>query len=308
LLVEERRRKSDFAAALEEFERVNGAIMNYYFSPSGLSGVVITRTTSVYWRQKRRVLVYIGNRSVAAEIAEFEEAIWNAVWTARSTERGSDRMLPRACRKVVADLLFTVLVMLVGTLDAVAERCGQSAPSHADKQLLQSAGVSANDKLGHVDEYVERSELQTAVRYYLLGLPLGIVPLAAVLIPFIGRGESLNSDPNRVLITAAAGAVGAIASVMFRITKGQNLQVNVGEGAVVTLVGGAFRPLIGAVFGVALYVLVQGGLLPLKDSGGGSTLMFYIGLAFLAGFSERWAQDTILQSAPVTPVPHDDDG
>ena len=30
-------------------------------------------------------------------------------------------------------------------------------------------------------------------------------------------------------------------------------------------------------------------------------MFFYAGLAFLAGFSERWAQDTILRSTPVSP-------
>lgn len=294
-------RDADYGAALRAFERANGPIVNYYFSTSGVSGVVITRVRSMfYWREKRRLLVFLGNRSVAGDIAEFQDAVWNTVWTARSTERGSDRLLPYSCRKVVADYLFTVLVMLIGTLDAVARRSVQSPPSEADRRLLEDVGLSAIEKLRHVDTYVRRSELQTAVRYYLFGLPLGIAVLAVALLPFIVRGGRLDADPNQVLIAAAAGGVGAIASVMFRITRGQNLEVNLGEGTLVTLVGGAFRPLVGAVFGVALYVLVQGGLLPLDDSGG-DRLMFYVGLSFLAGFSERWAQDTILHSAPVTP-------
>jgi hypothetical protein len=301
-LVEARLEKSDYCALLQAFERANGPIVNYYFSTSGVSAVVITRITSMfYWREKRRVLIYLGNRSLADGIPEFEGAVWNTVWTARSTERGSDRLLPYSCRKVVADFLFTVLVMLIGTLDAVARRSSSPSPSPADRRLLRDVGLSAIEMLGHVDEYVKRSELQTAVRYYLFGLPVGIAVLAAALMPFVDRGESLDTDPNRLLIAAAAGGVGAIASVMFRITRGQNLEVNLGEGSLVTLVGGAFRPLIGAVFGVALYVLVQGGLLPLDDSDGGRELMFYVGLSFLAGFSERWAQDTILHSAPITP-------
>lgn len=303
LLIEARQRKSDYYTTLAEFERANGPIVNLYFSMSGLSAVVITRIPSTfYWREKRRVLVFLGNRCIATDIAEFEEAVWRSIWTARSTERGSDRLLPYSCRKVVADFLFTVLVMLINTLDAVARRSENCRPSSADKQLLKFVSLSAIEKLRQVEAYVERSELQTAVRYYLLGLPLGIAAITATLIPFIGMGESLASDPLQLLIAAAAGGTGAVASVMFRITRGQNLEINLGEGAVVTLVGGAFRPLIGAVFGVTLYVLVEGGLLPLSYSGDGhQQLMFYVGLSFLAGFSERWAQDTILQSAPVTP-------
>jgi hypothetical protein len=303
LLIEARQGKSDYQTTLAAFERANGPIVNLYFSKSGLSAVVITRIPArFYWREKRRVVAFLGNRCIATDIAEFEEAVWRAIWTARSTERGSDRLLPYSCRKVVADFLFTVLVMLVNTLDAVARRSDNCHPSSADKQILKFVSLSAIEKLRQVEAYVERSELQTAVRYYLLGLPLGIAAIAAALTPFIGLGENPGSDPLQLLIAAAAGGIGATASVMFRITRGQNLEVNMGGGALVTLVGGAFRPLIGAVFGVTLYVLVEGGLLPLNSSGDGRhELMFYIGLSFLAGFSERWAQDTILQSAPVTP-------
>jgi hypothetical protein len=303
LLIEARQGKSDYQTTLAAFERANGPIVNLYFSKSGLSAVVITRIPArFYWREKRRVVAFLGNRCIATDIAEFEEAVWRAIWTARSTERGSDRLLPYSCRKVVADFLFTVLVMLINTLDAVARRSDSCHPSSADKQILKFVSLSAIEKLRQVEAYVERSELQTAVRYYLLGLPFGIAAIAATLIPFIGLGKSLDSDPLQLLIAAAAGGIGATTSVMFRITRGQNLEVNLGEGALVTLVGGAFRPLIGAVFGVTLYVLVEGGLLPLNGSGDGrQQLMFYVGLAFLAGFSERWAQDTILQSAPVTP-------
>ena len=63
-----------------------------------------------------------------------------------------------------------------------------------------------------------------------------------------------------------------------------------------------FRPLVGATFGVALYVLVIGGLLPLA-SNSQTAAHFFGGLSFLAGFSERWAQDTIVRSAPIAPSP-----
>jgi hypothetical protein len=104
-------------------------------------------------------------------------------------------------------------------------------------------------------------------------------------------------------ISVAAGAIGSIASVMTRITRGQTLEVRL-EGRLVTGLAGAFRPVVGAIFGVAFYVFVQAGLLPLDDGlDEGKVAFFYAGLAFLAGFSERWAQDTVLQSRPITPSP-----
>ena len=52
-------------------------------------------------------------------------------------------------------------------------------------------------------------------------------------------------------------------------------------------------------FGIALYVFVTTGLVPFAVPADDlKQQLFFAGLAFLAGFSERWAQDTIVQSAP----------
>jgi hypothetical protein len=78
-----------------------------------------------------------------------------------------------------------------------------------------------------------------------------------------------------------------------RITSGGlTLDYQVGRNLLI-LVGG-FRPLIGAVFGATLFFLVAGNLLPIavpQDSW--QQLYFYCGLAFIAGFSERMAQDRL---------------
>jgi len=64
--VEARREKSDYSALLQAFERANGPIVNSYFSTSGVSGVVITRVTSMfYWREERRVPTDFGHRHLA---------------------------------------------------------------------------------------------------------------------------------------------------------------------------------------------------------------------------------------------------
>jgi hypothetical protein len=52
---------------------------------------------------------------------------------------------------------------------------------------------------------------------------------------------------------------------------------------------GSFRPLIGAIFGVAAYFIVQSGLLQIEPAEGNEFFFFTI-VAFLAGFSERWTK------------------
>jgi hypothetical protein len=53
---------------------------------------------------------------------------------------------------------------------------------------------------------------------------------------------------------------------------------------------GNFRPVIGAIFAVVLYIALRGGLIQLKTPPGHQTTFFYATLAFLAGFSERHAR------------------
>jgi hypothetical protein len=64
---------------------------------------------------------------------------------------------------------------------------------------------------------------------------------------------------------------------------------------------GALRPVIGGIFGLALFVLFEGGLLPAIEVEEGSNLPFYAGVGFLAGFNERFAQDMLVGSGkPLT--------
>ncbi|HWM06113.1 MAG TPA: hypothetical protein VNP92_27530, partial [Actinophytocola sp.] len=257
----------------------------------------------LWWRERRQVLVWAGEHGIAAQNREFDDALARAVWTARETERGSDRLLPFRNRKVVANLIFAVLVPLLRALDIVVREARGTEVSQSGRNLLKRAAESAHRRLDDVEQYVESAELQAAVRYYLFGLPLGFALVLAVVLSFMDSNGGIDADPNRMLLVAATGGLGSIASVMIRLTRGQNLSVNPRQGPIVTVISGAFRTMIGTVFGVALYVLVQGDLLPLDDTADGSRPMFYAGLAFLAGFSERWAQDTIVRSAPISPSP-----
>jgi len=54
------------------------------------------------------------------------------------------------------------------------------------------------------------------------------------------------------------------------------------------MVVGAYRPLIGSVSGIVVYFLVQTPLVPIEQTA--LTLPFFVVVAFLAGFSERWTR------------------
>jgi hypothetical protein len=116
--------------------------------------------------------------------------------------------------------------------------------------------------------------------------------------------DLVGVGPQIMATCLMCGAIGGVLSVMIRVTRGQRLSIDCEQGPVVTTLAGAFRPLIGAVFGIALYVFVITGLVPFAVPADDlKQQLFFAGLAFLAGFSERWAQDTIVQSAPTRSMP-----
>jgi hypothetical protein len=289
------------AETLEEFEKRNGEILDSYFTPSLRAAAVLVKVDPKSGTSRRRLLVRFDGHDTASIEPRFEKALWRAVWTARQTERESDYLLEPRARKVLSEMLHQITVYLLGTLDALSRR-NPPDPSHAKIQLATST-AAANEELNKLESYAERASIRAAIRNYLYGLPVG-----AILLIVIAIGTTiLNLIPNRDVRTFAlsamvAGGIGSMASVMIRITRGQKLSVDIHQGSTVTVVAGFFRPLIGAVFGVVLYVLVQGGLLPLEiptEHPG----HFFAGLGFIAGFSERWAQDTIVRSAPISPSP-----
>ena len=56
---------------------------------------------------------------------------------------------------------------------------------------------------------------------------------------------------------------------------------------------GALRPLLGALSGTVIYVLLESELVPLKVPEGAAGTHFFIALAIVAGFSERWARGVL---------------
>src|SRR4051795_3049434 len=103
----------------------------------------------------------------------------------------------------------------------------------------------------------------------------------------------------------AAGAAGAVVSVMQRINSGKfELEYDVG-GPYAFFLGG-LRPLIGGAFAMAITFAFDGGLLHIPVAAGADThdrRLALLVLAFLAGFSERWAQDTLTSIVPSTAEP-----
>ena len=115
--------------------------------------------------------------------------------------------------------------------------------------------------------------------------------VAAVLLKHPFNYWNHHPEPHYLLLCTGAGAVGALVSVLSRMSGGSDdrfsIDFEVGRPLLRRL--GLYKPLVGSVFGVATYFLLAGGLLPTAaPTANGNRLYFYAIIAFLAGFSERF--------------------
>jgi hypothetical protein len=182
------------------------------------------------------------------------------------------------------------LVMASAThlMSVVDKRTKSTDPAASAKTLAdEQRAITAIDKY-----YREAANGQAQIVYFA---GMASVALLVALISTIWLAISW-SIPVAALV---AGSVGAVVSVTQRINAGHfELDYDVGRPYAFFL--GGLRPLIGGAFAVVLSFAFRGGLLnlPVDSANKGDHRLALLVVAFLAGFSERWAQDTLAAAVP----------
>jgi hypothetical protein len=190
-------------------------------------------------------------------------------------------------RKICMRMTFNVITMLLGTLDnriGRGEKASVFDQSHDDQRTLEA-------ELASTEAYYLNAARRTSRMHYMLGMMFGL-PLAGGAAYVLYLVDDL---PTNMAIIFAAGSLGALVSVMERLTAGK-LDLNHEVGRATNICLGLIRPFIGALFALALYFFISGELvsvfnLPEEDV----QPYFFAGIGFLAGFSERFAQDIVAQ-------------
>lgn len=88
-----------------------------------------------------------------------------------------------------------------------------------------------------------------------------------------------------LLLVAIFGAAGALASLMVRI---RTFSLVRGRSKLEMFLVGFTRPILGILFAMFIYVVIGAGLIPLVVA---QPSFFWAAVAFVAGFSERFAPD-----------------
>ena len=199
-------------------------------------------------------------------------------------------------RKICIRMIFSIIVALLGTLD--------HPPGHRRNAFGTDvrAVESLEAELEQARLYSDRSAQHQAQVDYFKGMAGGLVVLlvALIFLGWLSAAPDVLKEP--LLAAPLAGGAGAIVSVMTRMTRDQ-LVLNYESGTATIRLLGLLRPLLGALFGGALYLLLAGGLVTVAQTPNDATklIYFYTGIAFVAGFSERWAQDVVTGKSRALP-------
>ncbi|MDX6453344.1 MAG: hypothetical protein QOH16_3393 [Gaiellaceae bacterium] len=290
---------SRYDVARRAFERRHGEIVSAYWCSNVESAVALTE-------QKR----FRGSLSPTWGFhRESDWATQSSPGVAAALHR-CDQLAVRANtvltgvrQRICMQLVVASAAHLLSLVDARANTPDEAATAAALKQERAA--------LDEAEAYYKDAANGQAQMVYFGGMASVAIFLSIVAAIWLGISWA---TPVAALI---AGAIGAVVSVIQRINNGKfTLDYDIGSPYAFFL--GGLRPLIGGTFAMAISFAFTGGLLHLPvatNESLDSRRLALLVLGFLAGFSERWAQDTLTSllpaqreapaPAPPAPVPSD---
>ncbi|MGI9112680.1 MAG: hypothetical protein ACR2GT_10890 [Gaiellaceae bacterium] len=279
-----------FAQLRADFEAATGEIVDAYWCREAPSAVALTRRELLRggrllgWRRKLEYRLHRVSDWVTGDTHEIADLLHDCDILAIKAAHGLEGV-PRA---VVMQWLLLVESHLLGFI----ERHRNVAPA---PELVARFAASERSELRRIEEYTFRSGEKRAKMHYVEGmLGLGVVVLAALavatagILGLFGALELESSGTREFYASAAAGGVGAVISVLMRMSGRGSFAIDHELSRWDVRLVGSYRPLIGSVSGIVVYFLFQTPLVPIEQDS--LTLSFFVVVSFLAGFSERWTR------------------
>ena len=283
---ERARLDEEYHAALHRFEAEHGEIVSSYWCAHVESAVALTRGP------RRRLVGRVLRPAprfhrVSDWATKDDPEIARALHKCDELAIRCAEMLRGRARRVCMQLVMTSACHLLSLVDA---RDSQ-ARTDADRR---SALAAEQRELANVASDYRHAANGDAQLVYFGGMAIGV---AALFVLYSVAGHILASfgeEAAPIVGCLVAGATGAMVSVIQRVNAGTfALDADIDRGY--TLFLGMLRPWIGSVFGLLTYFAVTSGFVEIFKLPQDETYRFYFlcVIAFAAGFSERWAQDTL---------------
>ena len=272
--------------ALARFESEHGELINAYWCADVESAVALTAGKPNTGWLRRLLAVSPRFHRVSDWATKDEPDIARAL-------HDCDELAVRACevlrgrsRRITVQLVMTAACHLLSLIDARGENPPQAHKAAVAAEQRALAGLRR--------DYRDAANGDAQLVYFG-GMVIGIALLAwlYVIAHSVLRGEGV--EERTIIGCLVGGALGAVVSVIARINSGTfALDFDVARGY--TLFLGALRPVIGSIFGLLAYFMLTSGFVDIFKLPAEDTLQrfyFLCVIAFAAGFSERWAQDTL---------------
>jgi hypothetical protein len=276
----------EYHEALTRFEHEHGELINAYWCADVESAVALTAGRPNTGWVRRLLSVSPKFHRVSDWATKDEPDIARALHNCDELAVRASEVLRGRSRRITIQLVMTSACHLLSLIDARGEN-----PPQAHK-----AAVAAETRMlaGLRHDYRDAANGDAQLVYFG-GMAIGIALLAwlYVIANSLLRGEGV--EERTIIGCLVAGALGAVVSVIARINSGSfALDFDVARGY--TLFLGALRPVIGSIFGLLAYFMLTSGfvdIFQLPKAGSIERFYFLCVIGFAAGFSERWAQDTL---------------
>jgi hypothetical protein len=278
----------EYHAMLESFEREHGEIVSAYWCADVESAVALTAGRPQTGWLRRLLSVSPKFHRVSDWATKDEPEIARALHGCDELAIRAGEVLRGRSRRISIQLVMTSACHLLALIDAKGQ--GRSPADHKKAIAAEQHTLAL---LRHDYRQAANSDAQLV---YFAGMVVGIAGLALLYIVAGGILQAHESIEDATIVGClVAGAVGAVVSVIARVNSGSfALDVDVARGY--TLFVGGLRPVIGSIFGLLSYFALTSGFVEvfkLPPEGDAKRFYFLCVIAFAAGFSERWAQDTL---------------
>jgi hypothetical protein len=276
-----------YRAFRAQFEHRHGRIVDEFWCNDEASGVVVTLKEAVI------PLRWLGKDPIARiycatnwQTRELPPQVAKLVHDGEALGLRAREVLRSTAQRLVIKRLFSVAAFLLGYYDGRKVTHAESEP----------AIVEARQELAEIRREYETAATRSAQIVYFWGMVIGLLWLSVlglIALPILRDLDHLGSTSRENFYGAAlVGALGAMVSVVARMNSNSfSVEYDVGRPTLRRL--GAFRPLVGAIFGVVIYFVLASGLMYGDKASDKRSFAFYAVFAFLAGFSERFVKDTL---------------
>jgi hypothetical protein len=272
--------RAQYGSLLADFEREAGSMCRWYFGRTQLVAAVLTDDDTM------SVLIGRDVDTARPELIDLVRCCQRVGYQAWHRLAPYDR---RLCQNMVFSVVEEALRMLDDDREDEDNGCVEALAA----------------RLREAEQFMLRCAARRAQSHYLKGVLLGgaaIVAILGLLTAVLQATGEMSTFRGTLLLVAVAGAAGAAISVPMRMTSGtfrMNLPTLNAEmkGTDLHLVG-ALRPIMGLVLALASYAVVLAGLVPMDNNDGDHVkqMALYATIGFLAGFTERFAQDMFVRS------------